>query len=175
MRGPDQPYGNGMDLRVSLSFPAPPDQVAAMLTDPAFQEKLCSRSGRGSANVRRHEERTHVRTTRTVSTASFPDFVRHLVGDVLEIEQRTVWRPADARGYRRGEVTVRIDGKPLRLSAVATMEPDGDSTVVTYDGKLTASVPFIGGRIEKAAGPVIRSALEAEESLGRQWLTQDPG
>ncbi|MEP7160256.1 MAG: DUF2505 domain-containing protein [Dermatophilaceae bacterium] len=164
-----------MDLRVSLSFPAPPNRVAAMLTDPTFQEKLCSRSGRGSANVRMHGEHTHVRTTRIVATSSFPDFVRNLVGDVLEIEQRTVWGPAEARGHRRGEVTVRIDGTPLRLSAVAAMEPDAEGTLVTYDGKLTAAVPFIGGRIEKAAAPVIRSALEAEESLGREWLAQYPG
>lgn len=162
-----------MDLNVTLTFGAPPDQVAVMLTDPEFQRELCEKTARsGSASVRSVGDRTEVHTRRAVSTVKFPDFVRSFVGETLTVDQRTLWGPPDAAGRREGSVVVLIEGKPLHLVAQAELAPTDDGTVVRYDGTLTADVLFIGGRIESAAAPVVRSALDSEETLGRQWLAE---
>ncbi len=159
-----------------LTFSAPPDQVAAMLTDPQFQEELCRKTARsGSATVRSIGDRTEVHTRRNFSTAKFPDFVRSFVGETLTVDQRTLWGAAGADGRREGSVSVLIAGKPLRLTARAELAPHEGGTLVRYDGTLKADVLFIGGRIEAAAAPVVRSALDSEESLGRQWLSERPG
>ena len=49
-----------------------------------------------------------------------------------------------------------------------------DSTQVVYDGDLHARVPFLGGAVERAVEPVVRSALEAEQRVGAQWLADNP-
>lgn len=158
-----------------LTFCAPPDQVAAMLTDPEFQQELCAQTSRsGSATVRSIGDRTEVHMRRAVSTAKFPDFVRSFVGETLTVDQRTLWGPPEAGGRREGSVIVLIEGKPLQLVARAELSPHDGGTMVRYDGTLKADVLFIGGRIESAAAPVVRSALDSEESLGRRWLTERP-
>jgi hypothetical protein len=47
-------------------------------------------------------------------------------------------------------------------------------TLHAVDGDLKASVPLLGGKIEKAAEPAIRSAMRVEERTGRAWLAGEP-
>jgi hypothetical protein len=50
------------------------------------------------------------------------------------------------------------------------MRPDGTGTVEDVDGDLKASVPFIGGKVEKAVGPPLRAAIAKEQEIGTRWL-----
>ena len=65
---------------------------------------------------------------------------------------------------------VEISGVPVRLSGELSLRPFGDGTVYEVQGDLKASVPLIGGRIEKAAESAIRAAIRVEERTGRDWL-----
>ena len=52
------------------------------------------------------------------------------------------------------------------------MRSDDSGTTAVLVANLVASVPLLGGRIEKACEPLIHQALRTEESLGRQWLAR---
>jgi hypothetical protein len=52
-----------------------------------------------------------------------------------------------------------------------TLRADGTGTRQTIDGDLKASVPLIGGRIEKAIEPALQGAIRVEQREGRTWLT----
>ena len=41
---------------------------------------------------------------------------------------------------------------------------------MTIAGDLKASIPLLGGRVEKAAAPAVVEAIRAEERTGQRWL-----
>ena len=41
---------------------------------------------------------------------------------------------------------------------------------MTYDGDLRATVPLFASAIEQAAAGAVRSALEVEQEVAREWL-----
>ena len=43
---------------------------------------------------------------------------------------------------------------------------------MTINGDLKASIPLLGGRVEKAAAPAVVHAIHGEERTGRRWLTE---
>lgn len=59
------------------------------------------------------------------------------------------------------------------MSFIGTLElsPGAQTnTTITTRGKFTASVPFIGGKIEKVAAEQTQRYLVAEERVGNEWL-----
>lgn len=165
-----------MRLTVTLSYTAPPARVAAMLADPGFQARLCAATGdpRATVEVTGEQDAPRVRTARRLPTDRFPSAIKALVGEEVTAVQTTHWAAADADGSRRGEVSVVVEGTPVRLAATARIEPAAQGTRVTYDGDLTAKVPLVSGKVERAADPVVRSALEAEQRVGEEWLAAHP-
>ena len=47
---------------------------------------------------------------------------------------------------------------------------EGDGTVQHVDGDLKASIPLIGGKIERAVLPAIEGAIRVEERESKAWL-----
>jgi hypothetical protein len=161
-------------LTAELRYPADPATVFAMLADPAFQERKLAATGalEHDVTVESRDGAATVRSRRTMPTDQVPDLVRNLVGSTLTVVQVEEWGPADADGGRRGTVAVEVSGAPVRLEGTLRLAPAGGGTVETVDGDLKARVPLIGGRIEKAAEPAIRMAIETEQREGLAWLAQ---
>jgi hypothetical protein len=53
-----------------------------------------------------------------------------------------------------------------------TLRPGDGGTRQTIDGDLKASVPLVGGRIEKAIEPAMQAAIRVEQREGRAWLAR---
>ena len=161
-----------MDLRTQLRFDADPATVFAMLTD----EEYIGRKAR-AANAIRHE----VSVTRTgdqvtirllrVMPPDVPDFVRRFVGETINLQQADVWGPAAPDGSRTGTIAIDMTGAPVTLRGTLRLEPDGTGSVVSADGKIKASVPFVGGKIEKAVYEGLIEAAKREEQVGKDWLS----
>ncbi len=104
-------------------------------------------------------------------TDDFPDVAKKFVGDTVVIKQVDSWHAAGADGSRTGDVRLKIAGAPVELTG--TMTPGrrrraapGRSSL----GDLKASVPLLGGKLEKAAAPAIVMALRKEGEVGREYL-----
>jgi uncharacterized protein YndB with AHSA1/START domain len=162
-------------LTAELRYAATPAEVFAMLVDPAFQERKLGATGALGHEVTvepRADGGAVVRTSRTMPTDQVPDLVRNLVGQTLTVVQTEDWSAAAADGTRTGTVTVDVQGAPVRLTGTLRLAPDGAGTRQSVDADLKAKVPLIGGRIEKAAEPAIRTAIDVEEREGRAWLAR---
>ena len=162
-----------MRLSAEIRYDADPATVFAMLVDADFQERKCAATGAldHELEIEEYDDGgAAIRTSRTMPTDQVPDFIRTFVGQTLTVVQVDDWQPPAPDGSREGTVVVEIKGAPVRLAAAATLLADGAGSRQTIDGDLKASVPLIGGRIEKAVEPALQAAIRVEQREGRAWL-----
>lgn len=164
-------------MRISAEFrlDADPRRVFAMIVNPVFQEAKCVASGsfEHEVDISEHEDGSAVVISRrTLPTDSLPDFVQSFVGANIQLQETQRWQAPSADGSRLGVVDVEIHGVSVRFRASVTLLPDGPGARWTIAGELKASVPFIGGRIEKAATPAVLSGIRVEQHTGLTWLSE---
>ena len=161
-----------MKVTAQIRYAADPATTFAMLLDPAFQEAVCRATGAVDHEVSVDEAAggATIRTSRKLPTDDFPDFIKTFVGGTVHVARVDTWGPAAADGSRDGTIVVEIKGAPVRLEGTLSLRRDGASSVEDVRGDLKASVPLIGGRIEKAVEPTIRAAVAKEEQVAARWL-----
>ena len=157
-----------MDIRTTLHWPASPEQVVRARTDEGYLDVLCRRTGALDHDVQVDGLRTVVR--RVMPTDRFPDFARKMTGERLTLVETTTWAAsAAADGSRTAEVSMHVEGAPVTSSTSTVVRPSGDGATEEVTGQVTAKVPLVGGRIEKAVLPALDAALEAQVDAYREW------
>ena len=161
-----------MKISSTVEYAATPDAVFAMLVNEDFQARKCAATGAKShsVSISAHGDRTIIVSSRDMPTDDFPDFVKNMVGATLDVTETQDWGPAGNDGARQGELTVDIAGAPISLAGTLSLAPGGQGTVETVEGDLKAGIPLVGGKIENAAAPAIRSAIRIESETGQAWL-----
>ena len=161
-------------MRFSLTthYPADVEAVMAVIGDPAFQEAKCVATAAGAheARVERAGDRVTAYTTRRFPTDAFPDVARRVVGDTLVIEEVQEWGAPGADGTRRCRISLRAVGTPVTLQGQATLTPTDEGCREDIEADLRAGVPLIGGRLERAAEPLVHHAMDIETGLIGDWL-----
>jgi len=158
---------SAMKFRHELSYDASPDQVFAMLADPAFREAACAAQDVISAEAT--VERSGAGFTMTVdqlqNTDDLPSFAQKFAGSSTRAIQHEVW--ADSTGG-----TLRIDapGKPSEIAGTITLRPEGSGTVEIVELDVKIKVPLIGGKLEKLLADKVRAGMDAEHGVGTEWL-----
>ena len=152
------------------------EEVYALFTDAAFQEAKClattDDANHFSVDVSGGPTGERVRTERHLRTQGLPDVAKSFVGEHLTIIEVQDWSGPAGDGSRQSAVDMHVKGAPLTLKGTLRLEPAASGTVKVLDAELTAHVPFIGGRIEKAAAEPIKAAIEIETGLLREWLAR---
>jgi uncharacterized protein YndB with AHSA1/START domain len=146
-----------------LTYDASLEEVWAMLTDPAFRERVLERMQvvRGSATVE-----DGVVTIEQVQHASgLPSFATKLVGDEIRIVQVESWRT-----HQHADVEVTIPGKPGEMAGTATLSESGGRTTELVDLEVTVRLPLVGGKLEGLVADMLGKALDAEHRTGVEWL-----
>jgi hypothetical protein len=161
-------------VTAQIRYAADPATTFAMLLDHGFQEEVCRATGAVSHEVSVDEAGggATIRTSRELPTDDFPDFIKTFVGDTVHVVRVDQWAAAAADGSRDGTIVVEIKGAPVRLDGSITLRPDGPGTAESVQGDLKASVPLLGGKVERAVEPSIRSAVAKEEEVGGRWLAR---
>lgn len=161
-----------MKITRTVDYAARPEAVYAMLTDPAFQQLKCADAGALDYDVKVALEGagSRVATRRDLPTHGLPDFAKSLVGSTLVVTETYRWGAADGQGSRDGELTVEVAGAPIAMRAAVSLVPSATGSRLTVEGDLKASIPFLGGKIEKAAAPAVTGAMDSEYRTGRNWL-----
>lgn len=161
-----------MRISESWSYAADPERVWAMTTDQAFQDRKCEATGATSyeSTVTLQGGGATIVAHRQMPTSYLPDQLKPFAGTSLVVVETQTWGAAAADGSREGTVEVSIKGAPVALSGTATMQPNGSSTMLAINGELKASIPLVGGRIEKAAAPAVISAIGIESEVGAVYL-----
>lgn len=154
-------------------FPAAPDRVLAMLQDKAYVEKRCDATGsmRTGVAVTGEAGGTCTVSSTRILPADVPQAAKAFVGETIKVSETQQWQAPAADGSAQASVTVDFGG-PMIFTGTITLSPDTDGTAVRTTGEFKATIPFIGGKMEKVAAEQTTRYLASEESVGREWLSQ---
>jgi hypothetical protein len=162
-------------ISCTQTFPAPPEEVWALLTDPQYIEAKGLRSGAAEVapQVRQEEGRILVISRRTMHLPdSFPGFIKRFTGDSLVLLETQQWQPAGGDGVRRGTFIIDFGGQPLAFHGELELRASAAGSEVVTSGTLKASVPLIGGKAEGVARDWTVKYLRKEEVVAAEWLAR---
>lgn len=159
-----------MKLNEGHDYPAAPDAVWAMLTDPAWREQVCAATGAKSWAVRVEADESGgtIEVTR-VMPSEVPGAVRRIVGDTVTVTQTETWGAATGGG-RQADVQLRVKGQPAVMTGSSTLAPSAAGTRQLVSGELKVRIPLLGGTLEKELAKAIRMALGKEHEVGQAYL-----
>jgi hypothetical protein len=160
---------SGMRLRHELAYDAPPSEVLAMVTDPLFWDRVGDATGAlsSTATVGNEGDCTRVVIDQEQEVVGVPSFAKKLVGDSTRAITTQEWRGTEA-GFE-----VETPGKPTSISGTASLAENGAGTVLVYDLEVKASVPLVGGKLEKLVVELTTAGFEKEQAVGAAWLAGD--
>jgi hypothetical protein len=163
-----------MRITETITYAAAPDAVYAMVTDPAFQVRKCVEAGahHHEAAVQPAGEGARVVTKRDLPSDGLPDFAKSIIGSTLSVTETYQWGAAQDGGVRSGTLTVEVKGAPVAMKSTVRLAPSPLGTEITIDGDLKASIPLLGGKVEKAAAPAVVHAIRSEHETGERWLAE---
>lgn len=155
-----------MKLRHELAYDAPPADVLAMISDPLFWDRVGEATGAVSstATVGTEGETTRVIIDQEQEVVGVPSFAKKFVGDSTRAITTQVWHGDTAT------FAVETPGKPTSISGTASLSPNGSGSVLVYDLEVKASVPLVGGKLEKLVVELTTAGFEKEQAVGAAWL-----
>lgn len=155
-----------MKLRHELTYDAAPDAVLAMLTDPGYWDKVAVATAAISseATVSTDGDATTVVVDQEQAVVGVPSFAKKFVGESTRAITTQVWH-GDSASY-----VVDTPGKPTSMAGTMTVTAKGAGSVLVYDLDVKASVPLIGGKLEKLVVELFTDGLGKEQSVGNAWL-----
>jgi hypothetical protein len=161
-----------MRITTSFDYAATPQDVFAMLADPAFQAAKVEATHPLShtESVTPKGEQTEIVTSRVIPTDGFPDFAKSMIGPKLRVTETIIWSRASADGSRTGTINIAIGDAPVAMKGTVRLGPGGSGTRIDVDGDLRAKIPLLGGKVEKAAEGPILGAIDKEQEVGSAWL-----
>ena len=154
-------------LTYDLTYDAPLPEVGTMLLDPAFRERVCDAllAVRKEVSVGPDGGGMKVVIDMVQATQGIPGFARKFVGDEIEMVQTERWSDME-----NAVIDVVIPGKPGHMTGTATLREEAGTTTETVAMEIKVNIPLVGGRIESLIADLLRKALRAENSVGRQYL-----
>lgn len=157
---------SGMRLRHQLAYDAPPAEVLAMVSDPLFWDRVAAATGAlsSTATVGTEGTTTHVVVDQEQAVTGVPSFAKKFVGDSTRAITTQVWTGAEA------SFQVETPGKPTSIAGTATVAENGAGSTLTYDLEVKASVPLVGGKLEKLVVELTTDGFEKEQAVGAAWL-----
>lgn len=149
-----------MALSSSRPIAAAPQAVYEALTSQANAQAVADRVG-GSL-VEHRIEGDDARTTTTVFTVPadrLPDIAKKLLGDELTMTLTEAWSAAGADGSRTSTIDAAVKGVPVKVNGSETLSAEGTGSLLSLNGEVSSSIPFLGGKISKAAEPMLDRLL----------------
>lgn len=156
-------------------FPGEPEAVRAMLRDPAYVQRKAERTGSFDITVEVEDTADGgvVITCARSMPAEVPSYAAAFVSDTLSVTEVQTWGPPAADGSATAEVTVSFNA-PLAYRGRIALTPGGPGSVATNTGDFKASVPFVGGKVEKVASEMTQKYLAKETTVATEWLAGQP-
>lgn len=154
-------------MRNDIALP----ELFEMICTKAYQERKCVDAGALSydVSVTRTDDGAVIKAKRKLPTVGFPSLLRKFVPSGVTSTETVTWGPAAADGSRRAVLHVDFHGTPAHLKGTIRMVAQGTGSAVVVDAEFRANVPFVAGRVERIAAPIILGVIDAEEATGQAW------
>ena len=142
------------------------EQVYEMLGTQKFRESVCDyqRVLRHDVTVNQVGETMSVSIDQDHATDRLPGFAKKFVGESTRAITTQVWQG------RAATVEVETPGKPTSIAGSATLAENGTGSTLTYDLDVKASVPLVGGKLEKLVVELTTEGFDKEQAVGAAWL-----
>lgn len=159
-----------MKFRRELAYEAAPDEVFAMLADPAFREKVAAAQDVVSVDVTitpQGEGFTMV-SDQVQRTAGLPAIARKIAGDTTQAIVREEWSDPTS-----GTIEITAPGKPTKMVGTIRLAASESGTTYVQELEVGVKVPLIAGKLEKIMADNIDEGLSVEHATGIAWLRGD--
>lgn len=157
-----------MRLTRTFSYDAPTAEVVTMMQDPAFWDRVAEATGAlsSSTTVTTRGGAIEVVSDQQQAVAGVPAFAKRFVGESTQAIITAAW-DGDRASY-----VVKTPGKPTTIEGTVAVSGSGTGSgaVVTYDLDVKASVPLVGGKLEKLVCDLTGDGFEKEHAVGVAWL-----
>jgi uncharacterized protein YndB with AHSA1/START domain len=156
-----------MKFRKELSYEADPDDVFAMLSDPAFREKVAHAQEVVSVDVRLTPSSGgfSLVNDQVQNTKDLPSIAKTIAGDSTRAVVTEEWSSPT-----RGSIAITAPGKPSKAEGTITLEPGTTGTTEVVELEVKVKVPLIGGKLEQLMADTIGSGYDVEHRVGQAWL-----
>lgn len=156
-----------MKFRQELSYDSPPADVFAMLSDPAFREKVAAAQEVVSVTITMtpRGEGFDLVSDQVQNTSGLPAIAKKITGETTQAVITESW--ADSRG---GSLEITAPGKPTSAKGTITLLETGSGTSEVVELDIKVKVPLIGGKLESLMADTIREGIEVEQAVGAAWL-----
>ncbi|HET7313612.1 DUF2505 domain-containing protein, partial [Salinisphaera sp.] len=147
-----------MKFQETFDFDHPADVILKMFGDKNYYLAKYEEMGANAPDVLDTESAGDrfsitVRHALDASRLKFPDFIKSRIGDRLYLRQTDTWQLDKGEG----RLDIEIEKMPVEIGSKLVLADHGNGSRLTLDFDIKASVPLVGGRIEKAvAGPISR-------------------
>jgi hypothetical protein len=115
---------------------------------------------------------TKVVLDRQVPMRGLPGPATKVLGDKVRIVQTERWFPPDAEDVSRADITVEFPGKPIAMTAEASITPTDSGSTEVVAGEVKVKVPMVGRVIEPEVVKQIVRSLRIEMQVGLDWLAE---
>jgi hypothetical protein len=151
----------------TLTFPVDPVASYALVTDPTYVDEVARATGGHDVEVSSTPNDDGGLTTVSARTlpADLPAYAKALVGESLRLTETRVFGAAAADGSRDGTISVDFGGAPVSITGTLRLAADSAGSHVSVNMAIKASVPFVGGKIEKFCAQQIERAMDKEEEV----------
>lgn len=155
------------------TYPAPPEQVRAMLADPVFRERVAH--AQHAVGVEVQVDPPDSATTpgapftlvcRTEQdTSGLPAVARKFVGATTTSVVTERWESAE-----RGSLTIEAPGQPITSVGSVALAPEGEGTRHVVEVQVTVRIPLVGGKLESLVVEALDAGYQIEHETGTAWL-----
>lgn len=150
-----------MALSSSRSVAASPEAVFEALTSQQNAQAVADRVG---GSLLEHTITSEGAGRRTVSSFSLPaerlpDVVAKMMGNGVTVTLDENWGAPGADGSRTSTISAHVKGAPVKVQGSETLVAAGEGTTLSLTGEVSSSIPFLGGKISKAAEPFVDRLL----------------
>lgn len=159
-----------MKFHRELAYQASPDEVFAMLADPAFRKKVAAAQDVVSIEVTTTANGAgmSVLNDQVQNTAGLPALAKKIAGETTQAIIHEEWADAASGTYE-----IVTPGKPTKAIGTVKLVEDAGVTRHEFDLEITVKVPVIGGKLEKLMADNIDAGMTVEHSVGMAWLKGD--
>lgn len=156
-----------MKFRKELTYEADPDDVYAMLSDPAFREKVAHAQDVVSVDVQLTPSSGgfSLVNDQVQNTKDLPAIAKKIAGDTTRAVVTEEWSSPT-----RGAISITAPGKPSKADGTITLEPDTMGTTEIIELEVKVKVPLIGGKLEQLMADTIEKGFDVEHQVGQAWL-----
>ncbi|HEX4019239.1 MAG TPA: DUF2505 domain-containing protein, partial [Frankiaceae bacterium] len=112
-------------------------------------------------------------TRRTVAI-DVPGVLKRVLTPSNTVTQTDEWAEAQ-KGVRSGTWKVDIKGVPIHLSGTMQLKGDKSGSVEAISGAAKASLPLVGGKLEKLAAGNFNESTAQEQDFSNRWLAGEIG